>query len=163
MPPSDNPPAPLVGIIMGSKSDWPTMKAAADLLSQLDIPHESRVVSAHRTPDLMADYAKSAERRGLLCIIAGAGGAAHLPGMVAAHTLLPVIGVPVKSHALAGLDSLAVDRADARGHSGGNGADRGRACGGVGGGADRGPGAAGIRRRPAACRGMTALGRIESN
>ena len=103
---SDNPPAPLVGIIMGSKSDWPTMKAAADLLAQLEIPHESRVVSAHRTPDLMAEYAKSAADLGLLCIIAGAGGAAHLPGMVAAHTLLPVIGVPVKSHALAGLDSL---------------------------------------------------------
>ena len=102
----DNPPAPLVGIIMGSKSDWPTMKAATDLLAQLNIPHESRVVSAHRTPDLMAEYAKSAEQRGLLCIVAGAGGAAHLPGMVAAHTLLPVIGVPVKSHALAGLDSL---------------------------------------------------------
>ncbi|MDB5321656.1 MAG: N5-carboxyaminoimidazole ribonucleotide mutase [Phycisphaerales bacterium] len=106
MPSSDNPPAPLVGIIMGSKSDWPTMKAAADLLAQLEIPHESRVVSAHRTPDLMAEYAKSAAGRGLLCIIAGAGGAAHLPGMVAAHTVLPVIGVPVKSHALAGLDSL---------------------------------------------------------
>jgi 5-(carboxyamino)imidazole ribonucleotide mutase len=106
MPPSDNPPAPLVGIIMGSTSDWPTMKAAADLLADLEIPHESRVVSAHRTPDLMAEYAKAAAGRGLLCIIAGAGGAAHLPGMVAAYTVLPVIGVPVKSHALAGLDSL---------------------------------------------------------
>jgi 5-(carboxyamino)imidazole ribonucleotide mutase len=102
----DNPPAPLVGIIMGSKSDWPTMKAAADLLAELGIAHESRVVSAHRTPELMAEYAKTAAGRGLLCIIAGAGGAAHLPGMVAAHTVLPVIGVPVKSHALAGLDSL---------------------------------------------------------
>jgi 5-(carboxyamino)imidazole ribonucleotide mutase len=97
---------PLIGIIMGSKSDWPTMRLAADVLAELGIPHEARVVSAHRTPDLMADYAKAAEGRGLLCIIAGAGGAAHLPGMTAAHTLLPVIGVPVKSHAMAGLDSL---------------------------------------------------------
>ena len=107
MPASDKSPAPpLIGIIMGSKSDWPTMKAAADLLAAMNIPHECRIVSAHRTPDLMADYAKSAAARGLLCIIAGAGGAAHLPGMVAAHTPLPVIGVPVKSQALAGLDSL---------------------------------------------------------
>jgi 5-(carboxyamino)imidazole ribonucleotide mutase len=107
MPASDKPLAPpLIGIIMGSKSDWPTMKAASDLLAALNIPHECRIVSAHRTPDLMADYARSAADRGLLCIIAGAGGAAHLPGMVAAHTPLPVIGVPVKSHALAGLDSL---------------------------------------------------------
>jgi 5-(carboxyamino)imidazole ribonucleotide mutase len=97
---------PLIGIIMGSTSDWPTMKDAADALTELGIPHESRVVSAHRTPDLMAEYAKAAESRGLLCIIAGAGGAAHLPGMTAAFTLLPVIGVPVQSHALAGLDSL---------------------------------------------------------
>lgn len=99
-------PTPLVGIIMGSKSDWPTMRGAADVLAGLAIPHEARIVSAHRTPDLLADYAKSARARGLLAIIAGAGGAAHLPGMVAAHTTLPVIGVPVKSHALAGLDSL---------------------------------------------------------
>jgi 5-(carboxyamino)imidazole ribonucleotide mutase len=91
---------------MGSKSDWPTMKLAADVLARIGIPCEARIVSAHRTPDLMADYAKSAKSRGLLCIIAGAGGAAHLPGMTAAHTPLPVIGVPVKSHALAGLDSL---------------------------------------------------------
>ena len=97
---------PLVAIIMGSKSDWPTMKPASDVLSQLHIPHENRIVSAHRTPDLMAQYARSAASRGLLCIIAGAGGAAHLPGMTAAHTTLPVIGVPVRSHALAGLDSL---------------------------------------------------------
>jgi len=97
---------PLVAIIMGSKSDWPTMKAAADTLSQLHIPFESRIVSAHRTPDLMASYARQAQSRGLLCIIAGAGGAAHLPGMTAAFTPLPVIGVPVQSHALAGLDSL---------------------------------------------------------
>src|SRR5256885_16305272 len=103
MPPSDK---PLVGIIMGSKSDWPTMQAAASVLSQLQIPHESLIVSAHRTPDRMAGYAKSAASRGLLAIIAGAGGAAHLPGMTAAHTTLPVIGVPVRSHALDGLDSL---------------------------------------------------------
>jgi 5-(carboxyamino)imidazole ribonucleotide mutase len=105
-PPSDPPPAPLVGIIMGSKSDGPTMQGAADVLTGLGIPHECRIVSAHRTPDLLADYAKSARSRGLLAIIAGAGGAAHLPGMVAAFTAVPVIGVPVKSHALAGLDSL---------------------------------------------------------
>src|SRR5688500_14180286 len=97
---------PLVAIIMGSKSDWPTMKAASDLLTELRISHENRIVSAHRTPDLMAEYAKNAASRGLLCIIAGAGGAAHLPCMTAAHTTLPVIGVPVKSPALAGLDSL---------------------------------------------------------
>ena len=105
-PQSDPSPAPLVGIIMGSKSDWPTMRGAADVLSGLGIPHESRIVSAHRTPDLLAEYAKSARARGLLVVIAGAGGAAHLPGMVAAFTAVPVIGVPVKSHALAGLDSL---------------------------------------------------------
>src|SRR5207248_3431213 len=105
MPASDKSPAPpLIGIIMGSKSDWPTMKAAADLLAAMNIPHECRIVSAHRTPDLMADYAKSAAARGLLCIIAGAGGAAHLPGLVAAHTPLPVIGGPVQSQALARLD-----------------------------------------------------------
>jgi len=98
--------APLVGIIMGSKSDWPTLQGAADVLANLGIPHEARIVSAHRTPDLLADYAKSARARGLLAIVAGAGGAAHLPGMVAAFTPVPVIGVPVKSHALAGLDSL---------------------------------------------------------
>ena len=98
--------APLVGIIMGSKSDWPTMKAAAQTLWQLHIPHECRIVSAHRTPDLMAEYAKRARSRGLLCVIAGAGGAAHLPGMTAAFTPLPVIGVPVRSQALGGLDSL---------------------------------------------------------
>jgi 5-(carboxyamino)imidazole ribonucleotide mutase len=97
---------PLVGIIMGSKSDWPTMRAAADVLDAVGVAYEARVVSAHRTPDLMAEYAKAALGRGLLCVIAGAGGAAHLPGMTAAFTPLPVIGVPVKSHALAGLDSL---------------------------------------------------------
>lgn len=105
-PPSSPTPAPLVGIIMGSKSDWPTMRGAADVLTALGIPHEARIVSAHRTPDLLAQYAKSARSRGLLVVIAGAGGAAHLPGMVAAFTEVPVIGVPVKSHALAGLDSL---------------------------------------------------------
>ena len=91
---------------MGSKSDWPTMRAAANVLEELGVACESRIVSAHRTPDLMAEYAKAAAGRGWLCIIAGAGGAAHLPGMVAAHTVLPVIGVPVQSAALNGLDSL---------------------------------------------------------
>jgi 5-(carboxyamino)imidazole ribonucleotide mutase len=97
---------PLVGVIMGSRSDWETLKHADLVLTSLRVPHECRVVSAHRTPDDMADYAKSAEGRGLEVIIAGAGGAAHLPGMVAAYTLLPVLGVPVESHALKGLDSL---------------------------------------------------------
>ena len=97
---------PLVGIIMGSDSDWPTLKPAADICGEFNVPHEVRVVSAHRTPDDMARYAKTAERRGLRVIIAGAGGAAHLPGMVASHTPLPVIGVPVESKSLKGLDSL---------------------------------------------------------
>lgn len=97
---------PLVGVIMGSKSDWETMKAAADTLAQFGVAHECRVVSAHRTPDWMVEYATSAVERGLQIIIAGAGGAAHLPGMVAGHTLLPVIGVPIQSRALNGLDSL---------------------------------------------------------
>lgn len=101
---SDN--SPWVGIIMGSKSDWETMREAAEVLKAFDVPHECRVVSAHRTPEWMVDYAKSAEERGLEVIIAGAGGAAHLPGMVASLTLLPVLGVPVKSRALSGLDSL---------------------------------------------------------
>jgi 5-(carboxyamino)imidazole ribonucleotide mutase len=96
----------LVAVIMGSKSDWDTMRHAADILAEFEIPHESRVVSAHRTPLRMAEYAGAAEARGVEVIIAGAGGAAHLPGMVAAHTLLPVLGVPVESHALKGLDSL---------------------------------------------------------
>jgi len=96
----------LVGLIMGSKSDWATMQNAADMLSALGVPHEVRVVSAHRTPDLMFEYAASAIDRGLEVIIAGAGGAAHLPGMVAAKTALPVLGVPVKSRALNGMDSL---------------------------------------------------------
>jgi len=96
----------LVGLIMGSQSDWETMKHAAQVLTQLAIPHEIKVVSAHRTPDLMFEYATSAVTRGLHVIIAGAGGAAHLPGMVAAKTVLPVLGVPVKSRALNGMDSL---------------------------------------------------------
>ena len=97
---------PLVGVIMGSKSDWETMEEADRVLTDFGIPHECRVVSAHRTPAWMAEYASTAAGRGLEVIVAGAGGAAHLPGMVAAHTLLPVIGVPVKSAALNGLDSL---------------------------------------------------------
>jgi len=96
----------LVGLIMGSQSDWETMKNAAEILSALAIPHETRVVSAHRTPDLMFEYAASAATRGLEVIIAGAGGAAHLPGMVASKTVLPVLGVPVRSKALSGMDSL---------------------------------------------------------
>ena len=97
---------PLVGIIMGSTSDWETMRAAAEAHDKLAIPYETKVVSAHRTPDDLYRYAKGAESRGLSLIIAGAGGAAHLPGMVAAHTALPVLGVPVQSAALQGLDSL---------------------------------------------------------
>lgn len=97
---------PLVGVIMGSKSDWETMRLAAEMLSQFGVPHECRIVSAHRTPDWMVEYATQVEGRGLEVIIAGAGGAAHLPGMVAGHTLLPVIGVPIQSRALNGLDSL---------------------------------------------------------
>ncbi|MBP1153858.1 MULTISPECIES: 5-(carboxyamino)imidazole ribonucleotide mutase [unclassified Paenibacillus] len=96
----------LVGVIMGSQSDWETMKHACDMLEELGVPYEKKVVSAHRTPDLMFEYAASAEERGLKVIIAGAGGAAHLPGMVAAKTVLPVIGVPVKTSTLNGLDSL---------------------------------------------------------
>ena len=97
---------PLVGVIMGSQSDWDTLRHAAETLSELGVPFETRVVSAHRTPDLMFEYASSAESRGLEVVIAGAGGAAHLPGMVAAKTVLPVLGVPVQSQALNGLDSL---------------------------------------------------------
>ena len=99
-------PAPRVGIIMGSQSDWPTMQRATELLDQLQVPHECKVVSAHRTPARMVEYAGSAADRGLQVIIAGAGGAAHLPGMVASMTLLPVVAVPVKSRALNGIDSL---------------------------------------------------------
>lgn len=97
---------PLVGLIMGSKSDWETMRHAAEMLDRFEVPKECRIVSAHRTPEWMAEYARTAEARGLEVIIAGAGGAAHLPGMVAAHTVLPVLGVPVESHALKGMDSL---------------------------------------------------------
>jgi 5-(carboxyamino)imidazole ribonucleotide mutase len=99
-------PAPLVGIIMGSQSDWETMRHAAETLVQLGVPHEVHVVSAHRTPDLLFEYASGAEGRGLEVIIAGAGGAAHLPGMTASKTALPVLGVPVQSAALSGADSL---------------------------------------------------------
>jgi 5-(carboxyamino)imidazole ribonucleotide mutase len=97
---------PHVGLIMGSQSDWPTLKVAAEILDALGIAHETKIVSAHRTPDRMASYAKSAQARGLKVIIAAAGGAAHLPGMTAAMTTLPVLGVPVESKALKGLDSL---------------------------------------------------------
>lgn len=99
-------PGPLVGIIMGSQSDWATMLEAARILETLGVPHETKIVSAHRTPERLYDYAKGARDRGLKAIIAGAGGAAHLPGMTAAMTALPVIGVPVQSRALSGLDSL---------------------------------------------------------
>lgn len=104
--PSSNQPGPQVGIIMGSKSDWETMQAASRMLEQLGVEHECRVVSAHRTPQWMDEYAKTAAQRGLKVIIAGAGGAAHLPGMVAGQTILPVLGVPIKSRALQGVDSL---------------------------------------------------------
>lgn len=108
--PEDGPPMtdskPLIGIIMGSQSDWPTMKAAADMLDALGVAYEKKIVSAHRTPDRLTAYAKGAAGAGLQVIIAGAGGAAHLPGMVAAMTPVPVLGVPVQSKALSGLDSL---------------------------------------------------------
>ena len=97
---------PKVGIVMGSTSDWPTMRHAAEVLDELDVPYEARVVSAHRTPELLRDYAKEAASRGLWAIIAGAGGAAHLPGMLAAWTQVPVLGVPVESRVLRGVDSL---------------------------------------------------------
>lgn len=99
-------PKPLVGIIMGSQSDWPTIRHAAETLTALNVPYETRIVSAHRTPDRLAEYAKTARTRGLRVIVAGAGGAAHLPGMCAAWTILPVMGVPIESHALKGMDSL---------------------------------------------------------
>jgi 5-(carboxyamino)imidazole ribonucleotide mutase len=97
---------PLVAVVMGSSSDWETMKHAVEMLERFDVPYEKHIVSAHRTPEWLAEFASGAERRGLQVIIAGAGGAAHLPGMVAAHTVLPVLGVPVQSAALNGLDSL---------------------------------------------------------
>ena len=97
---------PKIGVIMGSKSDWETMKHACNVLDELEVPYEKKVVSAHRTPDFMFEYAEQAKERGLQVIIAGAGGAAHLPGMVASKTLLPVIGVPIQSRALNGMDSL---------------------------------------------------------
>lgn len=97
---------PQVGIIMGSKSDWPTMQKAAEMLEQLGVSYEAKIVSAHRTPDLLYQYAETASERGIQVIIAGAGGAAHLPGMCAAKTIVPVLGVPVKSRALNGMDSL---------------------------------------------------------
>jgi 5-(carboxyamino)imidazole ribonucleotide mutase len=103
MPAEDS---PLVSVIMGSQSDWETMRHASELLASFGVAHESRIVSAHRTPDWMREFAAGAEARGIEVIVAGAGGAAHLPGMVASHTLLPVLGVPVQSHALHGLDSL---------------------------------------------------------
>jgi 5-(carboxyamino)imidazole ribonucleotide mutase len=98
--------APVVGIIMGSQSDWPTMGHAADILTRLEVPHEVRIVSAHRTPERLREYALTARDRGLKVIIAGAGGAAHLPGMCASWTPLPVLGVPIETHALKGMDSL---------------------------------------------------------
>ncbi len=100
------PPIPLVAIIMGSQSDWPTMRRAAEILDTLNVAYETRIVSAHRTPDRLFEFAKSAKAQGLKVIIAGAGGAAHLPGMVAAMTVLPVLGVPIKSDAMSGSDSL---------------------------------------------------------
>ena len=106
MPENVASPNPLVGIIMGSRSDWETMRCASETLVKLHIPHECRIVSAHRTPDWMFEYATKAEERGLRVIIAGAGGAAHLPGMTAANTILPVLGVPIRSRALQGFDSL---------------------------------------------------------
>jgi 5-(carboxyamino)imidazole ribonucleotide mutase len=98
--------SPLAGVIMGSKSDWETMRHASEILARFNVAHETRIVSAHRTPHLMAEYASTAERRGIEVIIAAAGGAAHLPGMVAAYTVLPVLGVPIESQTLKGLDSL---------------------------------------------------------
>src|SRR5688500_560734 len=103
------PKGPLVAVIMGSKSDWETMRHAAETLAQFDVPHETQIVSAHRTPAWMTEFVTGAEPRGVQVIIAGAGGSAHLPGMVAAQTVLPVLGVPVESHALKGIDSVLSD------------------------------------------------------
>ncbi len=97
---------PIVGVLMSTKGEWETLQHTSDTLKKLDVPHECLIISAHRTPDFLADYARSAEERGLQVLIAGASGAAHLPGMLAAHTLLPVFGVPLESHALKGMDSL---------------------------------------------------------
>ena len=102
----NNSESPQVGVVMGSDSDWPTMEKAVEVLEQFGVPYEAKVVSAHRTPELLVEYSKTAQERGLKVIIAGAGGAAHLPGMVAAMTVLPVLGVPVQSKALSGMDSL---------------------------------------------------------
>ena len=120
---------PLVGIIMGSRSDWETMRHAAETLAALGVPHEVRVVSAHRTPDLLFAYAAGAEARGLAVIIAGAGGAAHLPGMTAAKTALPVLGVPVESKALSGMDSLLSIAQMPAGHPRGDAGHRARGRG----------------------------------
>ena len=106
MPRKTTKPSPLVGVVMGSKSDWETMQHAHALLNDFKVPHERKIVSAHRTPSWMAEYAQQAEDRGLEVIIAAAGGAAHLPGMIAAHTVVPVLGVPIESQALRGLDSV---------------------------------------------------------
>ncbi len=106
MPGGPNPTGAQVGVIMGSQSDWATMQHAAEVLAQLDVTHEVRIISAHRTPDRLSDYARTARERGLKVIVAGAGGAAHLPGMCAAWTSLPVLGVPIESQALSGMDSL---------------------------------------------------------
>lgn len=106
LPPNAGPDRPVIGVVMGSRSDWATMRSAHGILEELAIPHEVRVVSAHRTPDLLLEYAATAAGRGLEVIIAGAGGAAHLPGMLAAKTVVPVLGVPVRSSALSGMDSL---------------------------------------------------------
>ena len=120
------PGSPLVGVIMGSRSDWDTMRHAVATLEALDVPHEVRVVSAHRTPDLLFEYAATAEERGIEVVIAGAGGAAHLPGMVAAKTVLPVLGVPVQSRALKGMDSLLSIAQMPGGRAGGDARHRGR-------------------------------------
>ena len=104
--PAGPPASPIASVIMGSRSDWETMRAASEVLADFGVPHECRIISAHRTPELMAEFAVGAEARGIEVIIAGAGGAAHLPGMTASHTTLPVLGVPVESKALKGLDSL---------------------------------------------------------
>ena len=137
---SEQGPAPRVGVVMGSRSDWETMRHAAELLEQLGVPHEVRVVSAHRTPYRLVAYAREAEGRGLDVLIAGAGGAAHLPGMLAAITPLPVLGVPVESRVLRGVDSLLVDRPDAQGGAGRDPGDRRRR------GGQRGPAGGGDPR-----------------